>query len=230
MPHIKDITHIEIDPNALDSITESLARELTVLPLAIHGDTLRVALPADTEAARILEKLRFILNRPITFDTADRRQIEAKIGQLYPTPSSLADSCDPTDLPAAIPAFDRDAEFEFLDLIGQLSHSSASSVSFQLGRKTDSIELPTGNLQFMGEGRVFSVCGWLDAHYPCHGFHKLLVRCSLPNDYVRFESMRNLIRCVTAALGLPPNVSYQIHIESSINAMTMEHPQEDFVT
>ncbi len=58
-------------------------------------------------------------------------------------------------------------------------------------------------------GSVFVVLGWLDAHHPCDGFHLLQLRVGLPDRYVCWESMRDLVPQVKARqLVLPPDEPY----------------------
>ena len=77
----------------------------------------------------------------------------------------------------------------------------------------------------VGPGRVFDIVGWLDAHHPCEGFHRLLLRIGLPEPYVCWESMRDLVPQVKAALGLPAADSYRVSLVSLSRMTSTEEPQ-----
>ena len=65
-------------------------------------------------------------------------------------------------------------EFQILDLIAYLVFKSASSLSFDLGTRGDTLMLPGMAAPWKTKpGQVFTVIGWLDVHYPCEGFHRL---------------------------------------------------------
>lgn len=226
MSHIHDLSTVTITPEALDEIPESVARESCILPVSVSQASLHVILPVDVDQSDVVTKLRFILNRPITFDTADRAAIVAVLDKYYPTSKELAEG---VVLPETLPPFEAQSEVAFLDFVGQVKFSTASSISFYLGKKSSYLEFSNGVRHRMGKDRVFIVVGWLDVHYPCNGFHKLQVRCCLPGDYVAFEPMRDLIRQVCQALGLPEKVPYRIHLGAAGMSTSMEDPPEGFV-
>ncbi len=217
MPHISDIATVQFDPSASELIPKSMVHEYSVIPVMVIGDALRVIIPTESETSRIADKLQFIINMPIIVDTGERDQIDALIHLNYPMDP-------PIQLPAALPEINRETDFVFLDLVGNLTHSTAASVSFNLGTKSDYLEQDDGTRSFLGKNRVFHIIGWLDAHYPCNGYHKLLIRCSLPNDYISYETMRDIIPCVIQALELPDEVSYDIHLFSSQKTTSMVNP------
>lgn len=214
MPHIHDISAIHVDIGALDSVPEAVVRESCILPVTLGESSLHIIHPADIDASPTIAKLQFILNRNITVDTCDYLAIATAIDQHYPRPGAI-DTATDIDLPDSIPQYEHGSEFLFLNLTGRFQHQTTGSVSFDLGRWS--------HTRF-----VFSVVGWLDAHFPCTGFHKLFVRCSLPDEYIGFESMRDLIPSVISALELPDSVSYKIDLASSVSATSMEHPQQGF--
>jgi hypothetical protein len=122
-------------------------------------------------------------------------------------------------------------QFAFRDLVAEYQFKTASSVSFQLGTKGDTLQLPGMDVQWMmGLGRVFSVIGWLDAHHPCEGFHRLHLRVGLPERYACWESMRDLVPQVKAALGLPPDESYHVYMAGLSEQTSTEEPQSEFVS
>ncbi len=112
--------------------------------------------------------------------------------------------------------------FSILDLIAQFEFRTSSSLSFQLGKSIDrhSPRLPEmepgeeridgrDKWDFMLEsGSVFVVLGWLDVHHPCEGLHRLQLRVGLPDRYVCWESMRDLVPQVKAMLALPSDEPY----------------------
>ena len=121
--------------------------------------------------------------------------------------------------------------FTVLDLVAEFQFKTVSSVSFQLGTKGDILHVPGMDEPWvLGEGRVFSVIGWLDVHHPCEGFHRLQLRVGLPDRYATWESMRDLVPQVKAALGLPADESYQIVLAGLSKQTGMEEPQSGFVS
>src|SRR5262245_24835276 len=112
-------------------------------------------------------------------------------------------------------------EFQVLDLIARFEFKSPSSLSFGLGvlvgrdspRLPEMDELTEEQRGFLvGPGPVYLMIGWLDAHHPCDGLHRLQLRVGLPDRYVCWESMRDLVPQVLNALGLPADESYKVHL------------------
>jgi hypothetical protein len=120
-------------------------------------------------------------------------------------------------------------EFPLLDLIAQFRFKSSTSLSFDLGTKSDILQLPDMEepLRFPG---IFNVIGWLDVHHPCEGFHRIQLRVGLPDSYVTWESMRDLVPQVLVALGLPADESYQVYLAGLSKATSIEWPQSGFVS
>jgi hypothetical protein len=128
---------------------------------------------------------------------------------------------------------DRDDEFAVLDLIARFRFKTACSVSFELGTKGDTLDLPGRRNRrrlVVAPGRVFSIIGWLDAHHPCEGYHRLQLRVGLPDPYVCWESMRDLVPQVKAALGLPADESYRVCLTELTRQTAMEDPQSGCVS
>ena len=120
--------------------------------------------------------------------------------------------------------------FAVLDLVAEFQFKNASSLSFQLGSKGNTLQLPDMKEPWvLGPGRVFTVIGWLDVHHPCQGFHCLQLRVGLPDRYACWESMRDLVPQVKAALGLPADESYHVYIAGLSEQTSMEEPQSGFV-
>jgi hypothetical protein len=121
--------------------------------------------------------------------------------------------------------------FAFLDLVAEFQFKTASSLSFQLGTKGDTLQLPDMKEPWvLGPGRVFTVIGWLDVHHPCEGCHRLQLRVGLPDQYACWQSMRDLVPQVKAALGLPADESYEIHIGGLSKQTSTKEPQTEFVS
>src|SRR5262245_33794513 len=128
-------------------------------------------------------------------------------------------------------------EFPVLDLVAQFQFKTPSSLSFQLGKSVDRNtprlpEMDGGEpWDFLLEsGSVFVVIGYLDAHHPCEGLHRLQLRVGLPDRYVCWESMRDLVPQVKAALGLPPDESYHVSLAGLSRQTSTEEPQSGFVS
>jgi hypothetical protein len=122
-------------------------------------------------------------------------------------------------------------EFAVLDLVARFRFKTASGVSFDLGTKGDTLRLPgTSEPWVLGAGRVFTVVGWLDAHHPCEGLHRLWLRVGLPDRYTGGESMRDLVPQVKAALGLPVDEPYHVSLVGLTRQTSMEEPPSGFVS
>ncbi|MBL8869761.1 MAG: hypothetical protein JNK90_08195 [Planctomycetaceae bacterium] len=226
MAYLKDLDALIVERMALDAVPESIAIENCALAVSIDSNVLRIILPNDSNLPYTIEKLQFVLNRPIVVDTADRDQIVSAISRNY---SSVPIMSMSVDLPSGLPVLSRTNYYEFLDMVGAVEHRTSSSVTFKIGKKTDYLVDDDGSRHFVEKDFVFNVLGWLDAHYPCEGFHKLLVKCILPGDYVSFESMCGLIKCVMRVLELPIDVSYKIYIHANGHSTCMENPKQGFV-
>jgi len=226
MSHIDDLAVVEIETAALNALPESVARESCVLPVSIGDGTIHVIHAVDGDAGYTIEKLEFILNRSVTVDTASRHAIHAALDHHYPTPQEDAEELN---LPEALPTIDYHAEYKILNLVGQVAFATTASVSFDLGQKSGSIHYFDGTTDYVGEDGVLNVVGWVDVHYPCQGFHKLLIRCSLPGNDSAFESMRDMVVNVCDLFDLPSNVPYKIHLQTAGVETSMEHPQQGFV-
>src|SRR5437879_4462563 len=109
-------------------------------------------------------------------------------------------------------------EFPVLDLVARFQFKSASSLSFHLGKVVDrdSPRLPEMGDEpwdfLLAGGSVFVIIGWLDAHHPCDPYHRLQLRIGLPDRYVCWESVRDLVPQVVAALQLPTDVTYSVQV------------------
>jgi len=110
---------------------------------------------------------------------------------------------------------DRESGFEVLDLSARFTFRSAGSISFDLGRYSDTLILPGGNLlggDFImnaGPGGVFMVIGRVDVHHPCEGHIKTQLHVVLPAEYHLFEQMRVFVSEVFEALGIPSDETFE---------------------
>ncbi|HID21518.1 MAG TPA: hypothetical protein EYP14_03860, partial [Planctomycetaceae bacterium] len=77
-----NLDEIEIPQSVIEMVPESVARENIVLPLALDGDALLVALH-DPMRFDVLDKLRFILNREIKVAVAPKDAILNAINRHY---------------------------------------------------------------------------------------------------------------------------------------------------
>ncbi len=77
-----NLKKVEIPTTAVELMPESTARENTVLPLEMDGDTLKVVMsePGDVET---VDNLKFILNRNVKVVLATRSSIIAAISNVY---------------------------------------------------------------------------------------------------------------------------------------------------
>jgi type IV pilus assembly protein PilB len=88
-----DLREIEIPPQVVELVPESLARENVVMPLAQEGGAIKVIMhdPMDFET---LDKLRFVLNREISIALAPRDAIVEAINRYYGSATTESESVD----------------------------------------------------------------------------------------------------------------------------------------
>ena len=77
------IANLEIDPLAVEALPEVLARNECALPLGLDGRTLRLVLGRRADYRESIDKLRFVLNRPVACAVADRGRVERAIDEVY---------------------------------------------------------------------------------------------------------------------------------------------------
>ena len=118
-------------------------------------------------------------------------------------------------------------EFQILDLVASFAFKSASSLSFELGTRGDSLMLP-GMIEPCATmpGRVFTVIGWLDVHHPCQGHIKAQVRVCLPDRYHEWQRMGELVREVFEHLGILPDETYEAHFVASSRQTRIEQARD----
>jgi hypothetical protein len=125
-------------------------------------------------------------------------------------------------------------EFPILDLVAQFRFRSPFSLSFELVKLVgrDSPRLPEMGDEpwefLLAGGPLRVVIGWLDVHHPCEGHHRLQLRVGLPDRYVFWESMRDLVPQVKAALGLPADEPYHVLLAGLSQQTSTEDPPYEF--
>ena len=86
-----DLSKVEVPPAVVAAVPERVARENQVLPVSLDGDALTVAI-ADPRAEDLLDRLRFLLNRPISVVMAPEGAVLAGIEHFYgPSDPEAAD-------------------------------------------------------------------------------------------------------------------------------------------
>ncbi|MDR0328218.1 MAG: Flp pilus assembly complex ATPase component TadA [Planctomycetaceae bacterium] len=86
-----DLRGVAIPPAVVELVPESVARENRILPYQVEGDTLKI-LMSDPNDIETLDKLRFILNRPIEPVLAALELIQEAINRHYT--QSIGESAD----------------------------------------------------------------------------------------------------------------------------------------
>ena len=86
-----DLRGVAIPPAIVELVPESVARENRILPYQVEGDTLKI-LMSDPNDIETLDKLRFILNRPIEPVLAAQELIQEAINRHYT--QSIGESAD----------------------------------------------------------------------------------------------------------------------------------------
>ncbi len=110
---------------------------------------------------------------------------------------------------------DRDSGFRVLDLSARFAFRSATSISFDLGRYSDTLRLPSGGpfggdfVMKVGPGGVFKVAGRVDVHHPCEGHIKAQLHVVLPAEYHSSERVLEFVGAVFEALGIPSDETFE---------------------
>ena len=86
------------DSDALKMLTESMARQSSVLAMSVSDDQLHVIIPLDDRINDTIDKLRFVCNLEVTHDSADDRQMLPEIAKHYPRPGAEPEVIFDTDL------------------------------------------------------------------------------------------------------------------------------------
>jgi hypothetical protein len=110
---------------------------------------------------------------------------------------------------------DRFSGFQVLDLSARLDFRSATSISFSLGRNSDTLTLPGGGFQGedfvmnVGAGRAFYVVGRVDVHHPCEGHIKTQLLVVLPAEYHPSERVQEFVASVFEVLGIASDETFE---------------------
>jgi hypothetical protein len=124
---------------------------------------------------------------------------------------------------------DRDSGFRVLDLSARFAFRSATSISFDLGRYSDTLRLPGGGpfggdfVMNVGPGGVFKVTGRIDVHHPCEGHIKAQLLVVLPAEYHPFERVQEFVATIFEALGIPPDETFEALLVSPVQQMVYEN-------
>lgn len=96
------IANLKIDPKAPEYLPESLARESCVLPLGLDGNALRVVFDRRPDYRECVDKLQFVLDRPVVWAVADRARLERAIDEVYTYLATEVENC-PLDFQVQCP-------------------------------------------------------------------------------------------------------------------------------
>jgi hypothetical protein len=105
-------------------------------------------------------------------------------------------------------------QFSLLDLTAKVEFMSYSSLSFDIGRLSNTLRLPTDEhdkeVGFSGERLFVSiVIGWIDVHHPCDGHIKTQLRIRLPAEYHLVDQMKSIIHRIFEVLDIPLDETYE---------------------
>jgi hypothetical protein len=107
-------------------------------------------------------------------------------------------------------------QFPVLDSVAAFRFKSPGSIAFDLGTEADTPTLPAGSGALpAGAPRVFRAVGWADIHHPCEGHIRVRLRVCLPVRYHEPEQMRELVRSMFSALGIPADETYEAFFVSA---------------
>lgn len=100
--HFMELQGATIAPAAIRAVPAAVARQERILPVAIEGDTLTVAM-GEPPGPETVDRLRFILNRPVQVVVASAAEVQEAIGRRYPGEAGESPSpAQPSAPPAAI--------------------------------------------------------------------------------------------------------------------------------
>lgn len=113
-----------------------------------------------------------------------------------------------------------DSEFDILDLKARFAFKTDTSISFDIGRWSNTLRLPTGDgdedmVWSADRPFVFHVVGWLDVHHPCDGHIKTRVRIKIPAEYHLFDRMKPIVEAIFKALDIPLDETYETTVFDS---------------
>ncbi|GAB4142420.1 MAG: hypothetical protein Tsb009_12740 [Planctomycetaceae bacterium] len=93
----EELQKLEIKPEVLELVPMSVALRDAVLPVSIESTAIYLILPAglsDRDLFELEEKLAFLLNRSISFDLADRDELEKAIDFHYSFAFASIQNCE----------------------------------------------------------------------------------------------------------------------------------------
>jgi hypothetical protein len=116
-------------------------------------------------------------------------------------------------------------EFPILDFVAAFEAKTDSSISFNLGRFSNTLLLADMNApRYIGERAVFNVFGWADVHHPCHGHVKTRLRILLTDDLMTFESQRDIVNSLLDVLAIPRDETFEASIFTSGRQEGIQQP------
>lgn len=121
--------------------------------------------------------------------------------------------------------FEHGAGFLILDLWTSCAFKSATSISFLLGRYSDTLTCPVGDekgSQLTAPARVFKVAGRLDVHHPCEGHILTQLLVVLPVEYHAYERMQQIVDRVFEVLGIPADETFEAHFVAGEKQTSLE--------
>ncbi|MBB3210679.1 hypothetical protein FHS27_006527 [Rhodopirellula rubra] len=138
MLNASDLDRIAIDEYVLEIVPETVARNHTVLPLSWDETTIHLIIPYDTlgRTEELLTTLRFILDRKLTYDVAERSMLETTVDLHYSAFGSVIQNC-----PRAI-LFRCNKRWVDLDRTGdsQLRHCGKCDTNVRLCKTGDELD------------------------------------------------------------------------------------------
>ncbi len=220
--HINTLCGVHIKDEVLACIPESVAREMLVIAIDLAGDDLLVACSDNAFGSEREERLRFILNRAIIFARFPDDQILDAIERHYQVNGGHDEEVERKRIKELLRT---DSHYALRDNVCWVESITDTSVALRIGRYGKRPNIDGRNAEW-AQGDVLLGVGWLDIHYPCHGFHKLFIRCGLPKCTTGWETMHDVVGAVKTWLQLPKRTSYRIDLIGQDEHYSMEDPFE----
>ncbi|MCR9211544.1 MAG: hypothetical protein NXI28_25245 [bacterium] len=88
---MKTLRDVNLPKTVVDTIPESVARECSVIAVALAQDLLTIACPDDSFGPRDEERVRFILDRPISWLRLPRSEIADAVQRHYVVDGAIND-------------------------------------------------------------------------------------------------------------------------------------------
>lgn len=92
----EELKSLPLDSAAITSLPESIARNNAILPVRLDGDGLYLIVPSDIDldGETIIQKLERVLDKPFTYDYADRSDLRAVVDFFYTAIYADIQNCD----------------------------------------------------------------------------------------------------------------------------------------